>query len=256
MRNFGKRRLSRALVALAIGLVFGAGAARAGEVHVAVAANFSDAAKEIAAAFKAQSGHDAVLSFGASGQFYAQITQAAPFDVFLSADEERPRKLAEEGLGVASQRFTYAIGKLVLFSRSGAPGLDETTLRAGKFERLAIANPVGAPYGAAAIETMRKLGVYDALKPKIVEGASIAQAFQFVDTGNAEIGFVALAQIVGRPGARCLVPQELYAPIRQDAILLKRGEANPAAAAFLAFLKGPQARAIVENYGYALDAAP
>ncbi|MBK9080720.1 MAG: molybdate ABC transporter substrate-binding protein [Rhizobiales bacterium] len=252
------RRL--AFVAAALGATWaaawGASAARAAETHVAVAANFTEAAREIAVAFKAGTGHDAVLSFGASGQFYAQIVQAAPFEVFLSADDERPRKLAEEGLGVASQRFTYAIGKLVLWSRSAGLVTGEETLREAKFDKLSIANPVGAPYGAAAIETMKKLGLHDALKPKIVEGASIAQAFQFVETGNAEVGLVALAQIVGKQGSRWLVPQSLYAPIRQDAILLKRGEGNPAALAFVAFLKGPQARAIVEKYGYALDGAP
>jgi molybdate transport system substrate-binding protein len=226
----------------------------AAQTNVAVAANFTEVAKEIAAAFKAMTGHEAVLSFGASGQFYTQITQGAPFQVFLSADDARPKKLVDDGLAVPGSNFTYAVGKLVLWSKT--PGLvkGEETLKAASFAKLAIINPVAAPYGAAAVETMKFLKVYDALKPKIVEGATVIQAFQFVETGNAELGFVALSQLVGSDaGSRWLVPQEFYSPIRQDAVLLKTGAANEAATGFIAFLRSPEARAIIEKYGYVLD---
>jgi molybdate transport system substrate-binding protein len=230
------------------------GQAYAAQTNVAVAANFTDAAKEIAAAFKQKTGHEAVLSFGASGQFYTQITQDAPFQIFLSADDERPKKLVSDGLGVANSRFTYAIGKLVLWSK--IPGLvkGEETLKNGTFSKLSICNPVAAPYGAAAVETMKSLKLFDTLQPKFVEGANITQAFQFVDTGNAELGFVALSQLTGNnSGSRWMVPQALYTPIRQDAVLLKKGADNDAATAFMAFLNGPEARAIIAKYGYAFD---
>jgi molybdate transport system substrate-binding protein len=225
----------------------------AGSAHVAVAANFTDAAREIAAAFKAQTGHDAILSFGASGSFHAQIQQGAPFQVFLSADDERPKKLAEEGLAVSETRFTYAIGKLVLWSRDPKGVTGEETLRANAFSKLSIANPAAAPYGVAAIEVLKALKIHDAAQPKIVMGATIAQAFQFIDTGNAEIGFVALSQLTGKEGgSRWMVPPSLHSEIRQDAILLKTGADNDAAKAFLTFLKGPQARAVIETFGYAM----
>ena len=228
--------------------------ANAGETNVAVAANFTDAAKQIAASFKEKTGHNAVLSFGSSGQFYTQITQDAPFQIFLSADDERPKKLVEEGLGVADSRFTYAIGKLVLWSKNPSLVKGEETLRQARFAKLSICNPVAAPYGAAAVETMQSLKLYDTLKPKFVEGANITQAFQFVDTGNAEIGFVALSQLAGNDsGSRWMVPQDLYKPIRQDAVLLKKGANNEAATAFMDFLKGPEARAIIEKFGYSFD---
>jgi len=249
------RALKSLMSAIAlIGLA--AGQANAGETNVAVAANFTDAAKQIAAAFKEKTGHNAILSFGSSGQFYTQITQDAPFQIFLSADDERPRKLVEEGLGVPDSRFTYAIGRLVLWSRDPNLVKGEETLRRAGFAKLAICNPAAAPYGAAAVETMRSLKLYDTLKPKFVEGANIAQAFQFVDTGNAEIGFVALSQISGNDsGSRWMVPQDLYKPIRQDAVLLKKGANNEAATAFMDFLKGPEARAIIEKFGYTFDKA-
>lgn len=244
------RRLAFAFFAVLV-----AAPALAGQTHVAVAANFTEPAKAIAAAFKADTGHEAVLSFGSSGQFVTQIRQSAPFDVFLSADDERPKALAEEGLGVSSTRFTYAVGKLALWSRSADVVKGETSLREGRFDKIAIANPVAAPYGAAAIETLKALGLADTLKPKIVEGASIAQAFQFVETGNAEIGFVALSQTIDKGGSLWPVPQNLYTPILQDAILLKRSENVAAARAFLDFLKRPEARAIIERYGYGAKAA-
>lgn len=232
--------------------LFAATPALAGETNVAVAANFTDAAKEIATAFKAKSGHDAILSFGSSGQLYTQITQDAPFQILLSADAERPQKLVEDGLGVADSRFTYAIGKLVLWSKSADLVKGEETLKANGFTKLSIANPTAAPYGAAAIETLKALNLYDTLQPKIVQGNSIAQAFQFIDSANAELGFIALSQLAGNNGgSRWLVPQNLYTPIRQDAVLLKKAASNPAATEFLSFLKGAEGRAIIEKFGYA-----
>lgn len=232
--------------------LFTATPAFAGETNVAVAANFTDAAKEIATAFKAKTGHDAILSFGSSGQLYNQITQDAPFQIMLSADDERPKKLVEDGLGVPESRFTYAIGKLVLWSKSADVVKGEETLKANAFTKLSLANPNAAPYGAAAIETLKALNLYDTLQPKIVQGNSIAQAFQFIDSANAELGFIALSQLAGNNGgSRWLVPQNLYTPIRQDAVLLKKAAGNPAATEFLAFLKGAEARAIIEKYGYA-----
>lgn len=245
--------LLRVTLGMALALLVG-GYAAAAETNVAVAANFTDAAKEIATAFKQKTGHDAVLSFGSSGQLYTQISQGAPFQIMLSADEARPKKLVAEGLAVADSRFTYAIGKLVLWSKTKDLVTGAETLKAKTFAKLAIANPTAAPYGAAAVETLKALKVYETLQPKIVQGNNIAQTFQFVETGNAELGFIALSQIAGEPaGSRWLVPQTLYTPIRQDAVLLKKGAGNEAADAFLGFLKGPEARAIVERYGYGAD---
>lgn len=228
------------------------GAALAGETKVAVAANFTDAAREIAARFKARTGHDATLSFGSSGQFYTQIANGAPYEVFLSADGERPQKAEAEGLAVPGARFTYATGRLVLFSRT--PGLVDAkgaVLSRGGFDKLAIADPKAAPYGQAAVETLTRLKLYDALKPKIVQGASITQAFQYVQTGAAELGFVALSQVAGeKGGSRWLVPAGDHAPIEQQAVLLKTGQSNEAAKAFLAFLKSAEAKAIIRRYGY------
>lgn len=229
-------------------------AAYADSVNVAVAANFTDAANEIAAAFAEATDHEAVLSFGATGQFYTQITQGAPFEVFLAADDERPTLSVDEGYGVEGSVFTYAIGQLVLYSIEEGKVTGAETLEAGDFQQIAIANPETAPYGKAAIETMQSLGLYEALQPKIVQGQSIGQTYQFVETGNAEVGFVALGQVSQTDaGSRWIVPQKHYEPINQDAVLLKTGENNPAAAAFLEFLKGDEASAIIEKYGYALD---
>src|SRR5215469_950193 len=225
----------------------------AAQTNVAVAANFTDAVKEIAAAFKQKTGHEAVLSFGSSGSLYTQITQDAPFQIMLSADTERPKKLVDDGLGVADSRFTYAIGKLVLWSKNPDLVKGDGTLKNATFAKLSICDPVAAPYGAAAVETMKSLKLYDTLQPKLVQGANISQAFQFVDTGNAEVGFVAASQLIDRGGSRWVVPQNLYEPIRQDAVLLKKGAGNEAAVAFMKFLKGPEAHAIIEKYGYAFD---
>ncbi|HYG90267.1 MAG TPA: molybdate ABC transporter substrate-binding protein [Azospirillum sp.] len=242
--------MKKALLATAL-LLSVATAAQAGETNIAVAANFTEPAKEIAKAFEAKTGHKAVLSFGATGQFYAQIRQDAPFTVFLAADDETPKKAVEEGLAVADSRFTYAIGRLVLWSKDPNKVGGEETLRKAAFEKIAIANPAVAPYGAATVQAMRKMGVYDALQPKIVQGNTIAQTYQFVETGNAEVGFVALSQVVARnEGSRWAVPESLHAPIRQDAVLLKKGADDEAAKAFLAFLQGPEAGSVIAKYGY------
>jgi molybdate transport system substrate-binding protein len=245
------------MLAAAIGLLAGlaiSAQAMAGQSNIAVAANFSDAVKEIAVAFKAKTGHEAVLSFGATGALYTQITQDAPFEILLSADTERPKKLVDDGLGVADSRFTYAVGKLVLWSKNADLVKGEETLRGGAFSKVAIANPTTAPYGVAAIETMKALKLDQVVQPKIVQGNSIAQTFQFIDTGNAELGFIALSQLAGKnEGSRWMVPQTLYSPIKQDAVLLKKGASSEAAAAFMSFLKGAEARAIIEKYGYAID---
>lgn len=226
--------------------------ARAAEVKVAVAANFTEPAKEIAARFKARTGDEAVLSFGSSGQFYAQIANGAPFEVFLSADAERPQKAEAEGLAVAGSRFTYARGRLALWSptprRVDGAG---RVLMSGRFDKLAIADPKLAPYGAAAVETLRGMGVYDRLQPKLVTGTSVTQAYQFVRSGAAELGFVALSQIIGdKGGSRWIVPEARHAPIDQQAVLLKPGANDRAARAFLDFLEGAEARAIIRRYGY------
>jgi molybdate transport system substrate-binding protein len=244
------------MIATAVCLLLGgvAGPAQAAQTHVAVAANFAEPAREISAMFKEKTGHEAILITGASGAFYTQITHGAPFEVFLSADEERPRLAVENGFAVPDSRFTYAIGKLVLWSKVIDVTKGEDALKAANFTRISIANPTAAPYGAAAVETMKALGVWDALQPKLVQGSSIAQAFQFVDTRNAELGFVALAQLYGiTDGTRWLVPETLHTPIKQDAVLLKTGADSEASKAFLAFLKGPEARAVIERFGYALE---
>ena len=247
------KRLFALIVTLAA-LIQAPSPAYAASTNVAVAANFTDAAKEIAALFKTKTGHDAVLSFGSSGLFYTQIKQGAPFQVFLSADAERPQKLADEGFALPQSRFTYAIGKLVLWSKdpNAIKGVD--TLKANAFSKLSIADPNSAPYGVAAIETLKALEIYQSVEKKIVMGASIAQAFQFIETGNAELGFVALSQLINtQSGSRWMVPQNLYSEIRQDAILLKSGEQNEAAKAFLDFLKSPDARSIITKFGYVID---
>jgi molybdate transport system substrate-binding protein len=229
-------------------------AAHAANTNVAVAANFTEPSKEIAQLFEAKTGHKAILSFGATGQFYTQITQAAPFQVFLSADQTTPKKLVDEGLAVGNTLFTYAIGKLVLFSANANLAKGEQTLRDGQFNKIAIANPTTAPYGAAGVEVMKALGVYDKLTGKIVQGSNIAQTFQFVDTGNAEVGFVALSQVIERQGgSRWIVAQNLYTPIKQDAVVLKTGADNEAARAFATFLKGPEALKVIEKFGYGVE---
>lgn len=246
-----RRRRWGATLALAVVFALGLRAGGAETLHVAVAANFTAAANEIGRRFEKATGNSVLFSFGSTGQLYTQISQGAPFDVFLAADQARPRKAVAESLAVAGSRFTYATGRIVLFSRDPHLVAGAKTLRAGKFRKLAIADPVTAPYGAAAVQTMKSLGVYDDLRPKIVEGGNIAQAYAFVSTGNAELGFVALSQVAGRKaGSRWVVPDGLYRPIAQDAVLLTHGAGNAAAKAFLEFLRGPEARAIEKSYGY------
>ena len=235
-------------------LVWAAGAAEAGQVQVAVAANFTEPATEIAKLFAEKTGDTAQLSFGASGQFYTQISEGAPFEVFLSADADRPAKLLSDGNAVAGTDFTYAVGTLVLWSKNPSLVTGPETLKAGDFQHIAVADPKAAPYGAAGVETMQKLGVYDALAPKIVQGKNIAQTQQFVDTGNAELGFVALSQVIKIDGgSRWDVPEDLHTPILQDAVLLKPGADSATAKAFLEFLKGPEARKVIESFGYAIS---
>jgi len=241
------------LAGLALASMF-AGSASASPLKVAVAANFTDPAKEIASLFEKASGHKLVLSFGSTGQFYAQISQGAPFEVFLSADKATPAKAISEGHAIKGTEFTYAVGRLVLFSKT--PGLveNEQSLKQAKFSKLAIANPSAAPYGAAAVETMKALGVWDALQPRIVQGQNIAQTFKFTETANADAGFVALSQVVFLTGgSRWVVPGRYHAPIAQDAVLLKAGSANKAAREFLAFMRSDQARLVIEKFGYGVS---
>jgi len=245
-------RLRRLLLSVAL---LACGAARAGEVSVAVAANFTAPAQKIAAAFERHTGHKARLAFGSTGRFYAQVKNGAPFQVLLAADEETAARLERDGLAVAGSRFTYATGRLVLWSAS--PGVVDPrgdVLRRPGTGKVAIADPKLAPYGAAAMEAMRSLGVAQALQPRLVQGESIGQAFQFVSTGNAPMGFVALAQVMneGRidKGSAWPVPADLHPPIRQAAVLLAAGRDSPAAAAWMAFLRTDTARALIRAHGY------
>ncbi len=229
--------------------------ADAAEVNVAVAANFTAPMQEIAVAFTQNTGHSVVLSIGATGSLYAQIVNGAPYEMLLSADRKTPARLEEEGLGLSGTRFTYAVGKLALWSKH--PGLidqEGEVLRTGHFEKIALANPALAPYGAAAVATLAHLGLLEQLQPKFVQGESIAQAFQFVATGNAPLGFVALSQIYENgqltEGSAWIVPASLHAPIEQDAMILANGKDNPAATSFAAFLQSETAISIICNFGY------
>jgi molybdate transport system substrate-binding protein len=245
--------LSRSLVAL---LALAASlAAQAAEVRVAVAANFAGPMKVLAEGFEKATGHKAVLSSGSTGKFYAQIRSGAPFDVFLAADAESPARLEKEGATVPGSRFTYATGRLVLWSaRPGLVDAKGEVLERGQFAHIALAAPKLAPYGAAAVETMTRLGVLARLEPKFVQGESIGQAFGFVSSGNAELGFVALSQVWEygklRSGSAWIVPAELHSPIRQEAVLLARGKDNAAAVALVAFLKSDAAQAVIRSFGY------
>jgi molybdate transport system substrate-binding protein len=248
-----KRLLSPLLFFLAAAL---GGAVQAGQVTVAVAANFIVPMQKIAAAFQQKAADQVQLVSGSTGSFYHQITAGAPFDLLLAADDTTPLKLEREGATVPGTRFTYAVGRLVLWSRE--PGfVDERgdVLRHGRFDRIAIANPALAPYGAAAVQTLTALGLAARLTPKFAQGENIAQTFQFVATGNAPLGFVALSEVFadGRiaRGSGWIVPESLHAPIRQDAVLLARARDNKAARSLLAYLRGPEARAIMRWYGYA-----
>lgn len=229
--------------------------AHAAEVSVAVAANFTAPMQKIARLFEQDTGHKARLAFGSTGRFYAQIKNGAPFDLLLSADAETPARLAKEGLAVDASRFTYAMGKLALWSKQ--PGLVDAqgqVLQSGTFDKIALADPKLAPYGAAAVEVMTQLGVLNTLRPKFVQGENIAQTHQFVATQNAPLGFVALSQVMadGRlvEGSVWAVPAALYNPLRQDAVLLNKGQGNAAAAALLQYLQGDKARAVIRGFGY------
>ncbi len=231
--------------------------AHAETVQVAVAANFAAPFQKIAADFAAQTGHKAVAITGSTGKFYTQIKEGAPFEVLLAADDETPKKLEDEGLAVKGQRFTYAKGKLVLWSiQPGRVDDKGEVLSQGRFAHLAVANPKLAPYGAAAVQALKALGLYDTLAPKIVQGDNIAQTQQFIATGNAELGFVALSQVAppdkAAVGSWWVVPAQLYSPLLQDATLLKKGEHNAAALALLQYLKGNKAKALIQSYGYEL----
>ncbi|MCY1420413.1 Molybdate-binding periplasmic protein precursor [compost metagenome] len=234
-----------------------AGNALAGEVQVAVAANFTAPIQAIASDFEKETGHKLVAAYGATGQFYSQIKNGAPFEVFLAADDTTPAKLEKEGESVAGSRFTYATGKLVLWSaQDGYVDTKGDVLKKNQFKHLSIANPKAAPYGLAATQVMDKLKLSTTLAPKLVEGQSITQALQFVSTGNAELGFVALSQVYkdGKitNGSAWIVPEQLHDPIKQDAVILNKGKDNPAATALVQYLRGPKAAAVIESYGYTL----
>jgi len=227
----------------------------AAETTIAVAANFTAPMQKLVARFQEESGHIVKAAYGSTGKFFTQIENGAPFDVLLSADQDTPERLEKEGLGVERTRFTYATGALVLWSKRNA-WVDNKgeILRSDQFQHLAIADPKLAPYGLAALQTMKALGLAEKLNPKWVQGENISQAYQFVATGNAELGFVALSQVYTdghlREGSAWIVPAELYHPLHQDAILLTNGKNNMAAKTFLAFLKTDPAKKIMQTFGY------
>lgn len=241
-------------------LAFAASAAAyasADEVQVAVAANFTAPIQAIATDFEKDTGHKLVAAFGATGQIYTQIKNGAPFEVFLSADDTTPAKLEQEGDTVKGSRFTYAVGTLALWSaKDGYVDSKGQVLKANQYQHLSIANPKTAPYGLAATQVLSKMGLTEATKAKIVEGQSITQAYQFVSTGNAELGFVALSQIYkdGKltSGSAWIVPDDLHDPIKQDAVILNKGKGSAAAKALVEYLKGPKAAAIIKSFGYQL----
>ncbi|NCV26271.1 MAG: molybdate ABC transporter substrate-binding protein [Betaproteobacteria bacterium] len=248
-------KFAHRFAAIVFVLMLAPGKLQAENIKVAVAANFTAPMKLIAAEFERDTGHKLTLAFGATGQFYAQIRHGAPFALLLSADDETPVRLQKEGFAVDATRLTYAIGRLVLWSKK--PGLVDAqaqVLRSGNFDKLAIANPKLAPYGAAAIETLEKLGLRERLAPRIVEGANIAQAFQFVASESASLGFVALSQVYEhggiREGSGWIVPQQLHAPIKQDAVLLNPGKGSLSAQALLNYLESEKARRIIRAFGY------
>ncbi len=231
------------------------GTVLAAEASVAVASNFAPVMPALAAQFERDTGHQLGIAYGASGKFYAQIRNGAPFQVFLSADDEKPAQLEKDGAAVPGSRFTYAIGTLVLWSpKAGVVDAEGAVLAKGGFRKLALANPRLAPYGEAAMEVLRGLGLAERLQPTFVLGENITQAHQFAATGNAELAFVAQSQVWkdGRlaSGSAWVVPARLHPPIRQDAVLLLPGRGQPAAEAFLAYLRSDKARAIIRTHGY------
>lgn len=230
----------------------------AGEVSAAVAANFTAPAQQIAELFQKETGHTVKFSFGSSGKFYSQIQNGAPFDVFLAADEKNPKLLEQEGLAVKDSRFVYALGKLVLWSAK--PGFVDdkgAVLGKGSYEKIAYADPKLAPYGLAAQEAMQKMKLWDKVQGKLVTGESITQTYQFAASGNAELAFIALAQITrdGKvsEGSYWLVPGDMYNPIKQSAVLLSAAKDPAAAKAFMVFLKSEKALAIIRSFGYGLQ---
>lgn len=234
-----------------------AASAAADELHVAVAANFTGPMQVIAPLFERASGHRVTLSYGATGKFHAQIVNGAPFEVLLAADDETPARLVREKQAVEGTAFTYAVGRLVLWSaRPDLVDAKGEILRRGGFKHLALANPKTAPYGRAAMQVMTRMGVADTLKPSFVQGENIAQTQQFVSTGAADLGFVAYSQVIRNDrvgsGSGWVVPASLHDPILQDAVLLARARDKPAARAFLAFLKGEAARSVIRSFGYEL----
>lgn len=243
--------MSRALRHFVVLLAMVTATAHAAEVLIAVASNFAAPMQKIVAAFESGSGHRAKLAVGATGAFATQVRNGAPFDVLLAADEATPQRLEQDGFAVPGSRFTYALGRLVLWSaKAGVVDAQGEVLKRGSFDRIAIANPKLAPYGQAAVETMQRLGVYERLQRKFVQGENISQAHQFVASGNAALGFVALSQVTPGHGSSWVVPAHLHAPLKQDAVLLAHGKGNEAATALLTFLKGGEARGIMRAYGY------
>lgn len=227
----------------------------ADQAQVAVAANFAEPIKAVAAVLEKTTGHTLAVTVGSTGKLYAQIKNGAPFDVFLAANTAAPAALEKDGLAPVGGSFTYANGKLVLWS-SDAAKVDAKgeVLKGTGFHKLAYANPKTAPYGAAAVQVMDKLGLTAALTPKLVQGESIGQAFNFVHTGNAELGFVALSQVLQggklKGGSMWVVPQALYSPIQQNVVLLNRGSNNPAAVALIKLLQSPNIKDLIRSYGY------
>jgi molybdate transport system substrate-binding protein len=250
-----KPPVSCLVIALSLG-VFATGA-NAADVQVAVAANFTAPIKEIALQFEKDTGHKVLAAFGPTGGLYTQIRNGAPFEVFLAADSTTPARLEAEGEIVPGSRFTYAVGKLVLWSATAGYVDDQgEVLKKNAFKHLSIANPKIAAYGLAGTQVLDRLGLTAAVGPKLVEGTNITQSFQFVSTGNAELGFVALSQVFKdgaiTSGSAWMVPAALYDPIRQDAVILKKGKDSEAAKALVDYLKGPKAAAVIRAYGYDL----
>jgi len=250
-------RLLRSSRSVLLWIALVGGSAHAAEAQVAVAANFAEPIKAIAAVLQKTTGHTLKISVGASGAIYTQIRNGAPFDVFLSADNERPGMLEQEGLAQAGTRFTYATGKLVLWSsRPGRVDDRGAVLKAADLGKVAYANPKTAPYGAAAIQVLSKLGLRETISAKLVQGESIGQTYNFVKTGNADVGFVAMSQVLEggklREGSMWVIPQASYDPIRQDAVLLKKGANNEAAKALLRLLQSPNIRDLIRSHGYDL----
>ena len=254
--KFSDSRITCLIGACIVGILLSVNV-QAAEVKVAVAANFAQPMKDIAAEFEKDTGHKLAITQGATGKFYAQITNGAPFEVFLSADDETPAKLVKEGKAVSGTQFTYAIGRLVLWSpdeklvdQGGA------VLKTDRFKYISIANAKVAPYGRAAVQTMQKLGVLSAIEPRVVQGESITQTHQFVTTGNAQLGFVAMSQVWEnnriKSGSGWIVPEDMHEQLRQDVVLLNPGKESSAANALVNYLKSDKAKKLIEKYGYKL----